>query len=660
MGIIMSHHRFCVFILFLCFGFIVKAQNYIIYDVKPNDTPQTIARDNNISLELLYQFNPDLRNIQSLTAQKIVIPKSENKNFGFIRYRVKVKETLYSISRNYNVSIADLKAFNPQLYENELKAGEVIKIPAYKLPEEFQNVDFNESIKNSNFTAFKHIVLPNERKSDIAEKYGISTQTFDSLNQDIIEVQSGQFVKIVPPKFKDEEFDLSSLDMNLQFYRVPRQKTLYSLSKEFKISEDIILKLNPLVRREGLKAGAIIKLPEQIESLTESMKIVNLENRIQNFNEKKLALFLPFNLSTFKKDSIDKKGVILKDNLLNISLDVYEGVTLAVDKARSKGIYTDLKVFDTKRNPRVLDSILSENNIADRDAVIGPLLTQNIQRLVSEVSAQQTPVFLPITKIENPAPHVFNTLPSEALKTETLITHIDSTLTENVNLIIITDSTVTDARQKYKYSFPGAKFLNVKGSFVEQHELKKLQEKDKANWVVLETNQIGVSESVVTSLYKFQKGYTKYEENEKGEQKKNTKNDVIQFNVRLFTSDRNRAFGEVLNNTSLSELAFTYVSVSKYDVLETNAFINDYVDANGFMPNRYVLRAYDLTYDILLRLAYEGTLNSQEALNPMTEYNENRFAYVKEFMKETYENKGLYIIRYKPDYEVDIINENTN
>jgi LysM repeat protein len=638
----------------------VNAQNYIIYDVKPNDTPQSIANDNNISLDLLYQYNPDLRNIRSITAQKIVIPKAENNNFGFIRYRVKVKETLYSISRNYNISIADLKAFNSQLYDNELKAGEVIKIPAYKLPEEFQDVDFNESIKNSNFTAFKHIVLPNERKADIAEKYGISIQTFDSLNQDIIEVQSGQFVKIVPPKFKDEDFDLSSLDINLQYYKVPPQQTLYSLSKEYKISEDIILKLNPAVRREGLKAGTIIKLPEQIESLTESMKIVNLENRIQNFNEKKLAVFLPFNLNTFEKDSIDKKEVILKDNLLNISLDVYEGISLAVDQARSKGIYTDLKVYDTKRNPRALNSILSENSISDRDAIIGPLLPQNIQRLVSEVSAQQIPVFLPITKTDTPSPNIFNTLPSENLKTETLITHIDSTLTEDVNLIIVTDSTVTDAYQKYKYTFPTAKYLNVKGSFVELNQLKKLQDKEKTNWVILETNQIGVSESVVTSLYKFQKGYTEYEEDEEKDKIRNSEKDIIQYDVRLFTSDRNRAFGEVLDNTSLSELQFTYVSVSKYDVLETNSFIESYFDENGYLPNRYVLRAYDLTYDILLRLAYEGTLNSQEALNPMTEYNENRFAYVKEFMKDTYENKGLYIIQYKPDYEVDIINENTN
>ena len=655
----MGNLKSCIYILCFLFGFLANAQNYTIYDIKPNDTAQSIALDNNITLDLLYKYNPDLRDVKSIGAQKVVIPKTENKNFGFIRYRVKVKETLYSISRNYNVSIIELKAFNSQLYEKELQAGEIIKIPAYKLPQEYQNLDFNETIKNSNFSAFKHIVLPNEKKSDIAEKYGITTQTFDSLNQGIVEVQSGQFVKIVPLKSQYEDFDLVSLDMNLQYYKVPRQQTLYSLSKEFKISEDIIFKLNPIVRREGLKAGTIIKLPERLESLYKSMKVVDLENRIQNFNEKKLALFLPFDLNKFEKDSVNKKQILLRDNILNVSLDVYEGVKLAIDKAKSKGIYTDLKVYDIKRDPRVLDSILFKNNIRDRDAIIGFLRPQNIKILADEVSDQNIPIFLPINTLKNAQINVFNTLPSQSLKTETLITHIDSTITDKINLIVVTDSTTTEAYKKYKYTFPSAKYLNLKESSVELQQLKNLHEKDKENWLVLETNQIGISENVITSLYKFQKGYTEGEDDDEKKQE-NEELEKFQFDVRLFTSDRNRAFGEVLSNNSLSELFFTYVSVSKYDILETNSFIESYTKKNGYAPNNYVLRAFDFTYDILLRLAFEGSLNKKEALNPMTEYNENRFVYLKEFMKDTYENKGLYIIQYNPDFEVEVIDTERN
>ncbi len=643
-----------ILVFFIC-GFI-HAQNYIIYNVQPDDTPQSIALEYAISVDELYRFNPDLKNVKSIDNQKIVIPQKNSNNLSFVRYRVKTKETLYSISRTYSVSIEDIKAFNPQLYQKELQAGEVIRIPAYKLPEEYQNVDFNESIKNSNFTAFKHIVLPNEKKSDILRKYAIAAKDFDSLNEGMIEVQSGQLVKIVRSKNTVGDLDLAGLDMPLQFYKVPKKQTLYSLTKEFKISEDIIYQLNPVVRIEGLKEGTVIKLPEKIDLINQATKVVDLENRIQNFNEKKIAVFLPFSLDQFKKDSVNKKQILLKDNLLNISLDFYEGVKMAVKKAKSLGIYTDLKVYDTKRSTRVMDSILMSNNFLDRDAIIGPIINSNILKLTEELKNSEVPVFLPFGKLDKVPSYIFNTIPDQNLQTETLITLLDSTLTEKQNLIFMTDSTASEKYDKYKYSFPKAKFLKVRKSYIEPAEIKSLLVANKENWIVMETNQIGISESV-KYLDRLNKAFM--EANPERTSKTNFEpmpNQSKYFKIRLFTSDRNKAFYNVVENKALTNLNFTYTAISKYDVLENNAIIEDYVKNNGHVPTRYTLRAFDLTYDILLRLAYEGTLKNIEALNPLTEYNENRFGYRKPFMSESYENTGIFIIHYKPNFEVDIIN----
>ena len=643
------------FIVFLGFSLLSQAQSYVIYDVKPSDTPQSIAQENSISLQQLYKYNPDLRNTQSIDKQKIVIPKSNDKNFGLLRYRVKTKETLYSLSRNYNLSIADIKAFNPQLYDNELRAGEVLKLPVYKLPERYQNLDFNQSIKNSNFSAFKHIVLPGERKSDIVAQYGMSLQSFDSINKNMINVNSGQLVNVIPNTYDDKKSltDADVLDMNLQYYQVPRRQTLYSLSKEFKISEEIIFRLNPIVRREGLKAGMIIKLPERIEVLSEKIQIVDLENYIQNFNEKKLALFLPFSFNQFENDSIEPKTILMRDNLLNISLDFYEGVQWAIDEAKAKGIYTDLKVFDTKRNPVVIDNILSNNNLSDRDAFIGPILDKSIIKLSQDVKSENIPIFLPITKSESASSSIINTLVDKGYKTETLITLIDSTH-QNQNLIFITDSTAQQAYEKYKYTYPNAQFYQPEKTYLESEEFEKLLNPDHENWIILETNQLGMTESVVNNAYKYKKGFIKEESEEE------IKGEKIQFDIKLFTSDRNGAFREVLDNKALCELNFTYTSESKYDVLESNELIESYKTRNGHFPSRFVLRAFDLTYDILLRLAYEGNLQNKTSLSPYTEYNENRFIYTKPFLGNVYENKALYIIQYLPDFEIEVLNSKKN
>ncbi len=644
----MNYKKFVYFFL-LIFSLSISAQNYIVYDVKPKDTPQSIAETNSISLQELYKYNPDLKNSKSIKKQKIVIPKSDSKNFGFIRYRVKTQETLYSISTNFNLSIADIKAFNPQLYDNELRAGEVLQLPAYKLPKKYQDFDFNQSIKNSNFSAFKHIVLPNENKTDILEKYDMSLKVFDSLNPNIIEIQSGQMVKVMPQQSKSETAEEIDLDMSLQYYEVPKRQTMYSLTKEFKISEDIVFKLNPIVRREGLKAGTIIKLPKQVESIEKS-KIINLENYIQNFNEKKLALFLPFSLNKFENDSIKPNKILTEDPLLNISLDIYEGVIWAVEHAKSKGIYTDLKVFDTKLKPSVVDSIINENSFDDRDAIIGPISEANVQALSKSVRSFKTPIFLPISKAEIKASSVINTLPKQETQTETLITYIDSTNINSEHLIFIADSTAQQAYEKFNYTFPNSTFYHVSEPYIELDEIKKLLKPEVINHVVLETNQLGLSESVISKLYKFQKGYEEVIDEEKEEYEK------VQFDVKLYTSNRNNAFREVIENKALSELQFTYVSVSKYDVLESNDLIEDYVRSHGFFPNRYVLRAFDLTYDILLRLAYSGSLDNEDALSAYTEYNENRFTYSQSFMSDVYYNDGLYIIQYLPDFEIEILN----
>jgi len=640
----------------------LNAQTYVLYDVQPEDTPQSIAQENGIVLSELYKFNPYLKGKRVISSKKIVIPNSSTDNFGFIRYRVTPLETLYSISKLYNVSVEDLKAFNPQLFDNELKAEEVLRIPAYKLPEKYQKIDFNQSLKNSTFDAFKHIVLPRERKSDIISMYGMTEKSFDSLNKGIDEVQSGQLVKVIPKSSK-KNYRLNELNIDLEFYEVPPKQTMYSLTKEFKVNEDIIYMLNPILEREGLKAGMIIKLPKRVTTTLASDKIVNLENYAQNYNEKKLALFLPFSLDQFKKDSIDGNRILLRDRALNISLDLYEGVNWAIQHAKKKGIYTDLRVYDTKRNPRSLDSLLRRVTLSDRDAIIGPLIPDNISVLSKRVERDQTPVFLPITNYDNSNSNIFNTIPKGEHKAETLITYIDSIKTSQEHLIFIGDSISTPTFNKYRYSFSEATFYNVPKSYTDPETILNLLKPNAVNWVILETNQKGVAEGVVKNLYNFLNWEPDAINGEDEKENKAIKlanermeNILKDIKIRLFTSNQNQAFEGVITNEALCDLQFTVVTASKYNVLESNTFIEDYKRIHGTIPNRYILRAFDLTYDILLRLAYNGTLTDENSLMPLTEYNENRFGYDKPFMSNLYYNKGLYIIEYLPNYEYQILN----
>jgi len=63
------------------------------------------------------------------------------------------------------------------------------------------------------------------------------------------------------------------------------------------------------------------------------------------------------------------------------------------------------------------------------------------------------------------------------------------------------------------------------------------------------------------------------------------------------------------------------------------------------LPNRYVIRGFDVTYDVLLRLASENDI--YDAILPTNEtvYVENKFRYEKADSRG-YCNQAAYILKY--------------
>ena len=74
--------------------------------------------------------------------------------------------------------------------------------------------------------------------------------------------------------------------------------------------------------------------------------------------------------------------------------------------------------------------------------------------------------------------------------------------------------------------------------------------------------------------------------------------------VRLFTLNKSDAYEfEDIQNSNLARLKFTYPSVYRsYDYDNPDAFVTSYKNKYGVLPNKYAVRGFDLTYDIILRL----------------------------------------------------------
>jgi hypothetical protein len=66
------------------------------------------------------------------------------------------------------------------------------------------------------------------------------------------------------------------------------------------------------------------------------------------------------------------------------------------------------------------------------------------------------------------------------------------------------------------------------------------------------------------------------------------------------------------------------------------------------------VRGFDVTYDVLLRLAIADDVYDANDSNVETEYIENKFRYTKK-MFSGYQNNALYIIKYNNDLQFEVV-----
>ena len=153
-----------------------NGKQYYEYTITAGEGLFAIARKFNINQNDLHQANPNLTtNIKA--GDKILIPInntpqntiSENTDTTQHTHTVQPKETLYSISKKYNIHIDTLIAHNPQL-KNGLKAGTTINI----------NTPTNNNAKTTQHT-ITHTVQPKETLYSISKKYNIAIH--DLINQ---------------------------------------------------------------------------------------------------------------------------------------------------------------------------------------------------------------------------------------------------------------------------------------------------------------------------------------------------------------------------------------------------------------------------------------------------------------------------------------------
>ena len=438
------------------------------------------------------------------------------------------------------------------------------------------------------------------------------------------------------------------------FHRVKKNETLYSISNQYSVDISDIISLNPDLKDNRLKRRSRIMIPvfsevisadivisDSLNINTEINEILDLKTMVlesKNLNNNlTLSLLLPFNTSSIELDSIDKVEQLFKTrNLYTISLDFYSGVLYALNELQKTGVNVKLDVYDTENSFLKIESIVKDVAANKSDAIIGPIIPDNFDFISKlEVISKIPRVFPLSTNPVNMLSGVIQAVTPKRFLRNKMIEYLKNNLSPEDNIVIVADSLNRDIEGDLKNIFPNSITLRPEseGGYILPELVDSLLVDSLPNKVIVETEIFTFISSIISQM---------------NSQISNERK------VQLFTTYRGNIYDDSnINIKDLGNLNFTYSSMTKPTTIDTlNSFTSGYIDLFGNFPNKDVVKAFDITTDILLRLALHKKLDKSFKYGDQ-KYIQNTYNYVKDSLGG-YINNGFYILKHS-EYSVDEI-----
>lgn len=355
-------------------------------------------------------------------AQALVSRSSEIVKIGNAEYymhHVEAGQTLYSISKTYNVSIDEITRLNPEVTDG-LKAEMVIGIPVVEesevVEQQLNDVEHPQvapirpSTSHENAEPVSdgtYVVQSGEDLYDIAKKFGIDVSEFKAVNPGLGNYPIAGTTIMVPAIYNEDDYIV---------HKVEEQERTSSLVKRWKVSEDdfqeknmsvgsrvfvgqiVLIPIDPVVRElpavipdepevvEGIQP--VLEEPQPI--VEEPEPVVECDINPENaHNRYHVALLVPLYLHEAASINVSKETIAQAQKSRALSfLQFYEGFMLAVDSlVACRGLKLDLTVIDVTDSESTAHRAVENMEGSDFDLIIGPFFGKSFS-VVSEYAKE--------------------------------------------------------------------------------------------------------------------------------------------------------------------------------------------------------------------------------------------------------------------------------
>ncbi len=682
------------------------------YKIKSKkETAYSIAREYGISIEELNAYNPAVRKYKKGVILNIPYwnkeekPVAENakpvETANKITHQVVSGETLYSISRKYNVPVNNIIAQNPEA--KNLKAGMKLYIGTGEADKTEPQTEIlpEPEYKETSVNYLEHIIESGETMWGTTRKYNVSEAELKALNPILnTGFPAGAVIKI--PIQEIEKTVAKPVNENaFEKHLVEKGETLYGLSKKYEISIPDIKKYNPVLENRNLVYGETILIPQKPDEIFEQIVSNNKADSarlvedyykvelpveipqgcflatadIDTNRTYQIALFLPFFLEA--NDTLNREDLVIDTTTLYTEEEVevaqdttieleerkelfkqfyrgtenfvqfYEGVLLAVDSLQNTGLKIQLDVFDTQQNVDSVRQYIFSDGFLSTDLIIGPIYPSVQNEVVQIAGKNRIPIVSPLasqSKYTANSPVYFQVNPSReyiAMRTAEMV-----------------------AEEYFKSNFIVVKTQNYQGT--PEGELVELFQEKFYNSGFL-SNQQGVNFTIYDFEHEGASGLrrimSKTKENvvyipssDEGKVSvavSNVNNLADDYSITLIGSSRYPNYSSIqLDYFHNLKLKFVSPYWVEYSEPSTISFIEKYKSNFGTEPNNFGMQGYDVTMYFMQAITTLG--NDFDNCLPYLHSNQVQGNYHFEKLTQFggYMNQGVSVIQYTPDYEV--------
>lgn len=680
---------------------------FVTHEIKRKETPFAVAKKYNIAIDDIYKYNPGLTKFKK--GEKIRIPVYEQKTanqpvevkkeqktvqeptpMNVVEHRVKPDETLFSISRQYNRTIDEILAMNPDAAN--LRIGMVLKIRQDKPSES----------KSDNDEYFFHIVEPGETIFGVTRQFAISEEELRKLNPDLgNNLRTGYHLKLPVKNARQAKSAEKTEQTNRHVVR--QGETLTSIATKYGLEVRDLRQANPvLASRDGLILGETLTIPARanqaassqprkevsvatMESVEESdpkqVKVVEVPESCRPnkggffYDTYDIALLLPLYLDA--NDTLNSRIVpadtiftdLVEEPEAEIDtveqedssgsqnwkfyrnsesfLHFYEGVLLAVDSMRSRGMNIRLHVYDTGQDVKTVTRLLSKDEFLSLDLIIGPVFSQ-LQKPVADFAAKNriamvSPLVLETKLTENNS-SFFQVYPSQKFIMERTAQYIADKYAGSNFIVIesgapsVSDQMLIDmCREKLLAANPRAsiKIYDITGKG--GAGIKDLLSETRENVFIIPAYNDNPD----------------YDEGEVSVAVSNINNFASDYKVTVIGDSRFNRFDAVsLEQYHNVNLKYFYPYWADLSSPSTRWFYDKFRTYFSTEPNQFSSQGYDVAF-YFLNAMYSYGKNFYDCLpymNVKLVQGNYRFEKVSNF--GGYMNHGLSLIWYKNDYTV--------